>query len=385
VVQLRDPSGQLRASAAGPSATLYVCGITPYDSTHLGHAATYVAFDVLRRTWMDAGLSVQHASNVTDVDDPLLERAAATGVDWRDLAADQTAKFADDMAALRVLPPHTYLTVTETVPQVAETVVALLRDGAAYQLDDGDVYADLSADPAFGGVAALDDATMHTLFAERGGDPDRVGKRHQLDPLLWRAERPGDPAWDVPVLPRGRPGWHVECAMIATASLGSVVDVQGGGRDLVFPHHEMSTSHARLLGTSVRVQAHAGLVAYAGQKMSKSLGNLVFVNTLLADGNDPSAIRLAIGAHHYRTDWEWTGDQLTAAHTRLTRWRTAAARRTAAPAAPVLSAVRQALANDLDTPTALAAIDTWTRTEGEDESAATEIRTLTDALLGIAL
>lgn len=391
VVHLRDASGQLKESTDGPSATLYVCGITPYDSTHLGHAATYLAFDVLRRAWLDAGLQVQHASNVTDVDDPLLERATATGVDWRDLAADQTARFFQDMTALRVLPPDTYLAVSETVPQVAQVVAALLAGGAAYQVPDddvagpGDVYADLSVDPAFGSVAGLDGATMRALFAERGGDPDRPGKRHPLDPLLWRRERPGEPAWDAGALGRGRPGWHVECAVIAAAGLGAVVDVQGGGRDLVFPHHEMSTSHARLLGATVRVQAHAGLVSYAGHKMSKSLGNLVFVSTVLADGADPAALRLAVHAHHYRDDWEWTDDQLVTAHQRLNRWRTAVARPSAAPAEPLLAAVRAALADDLDTPTALAAVDAWASAEGTDETAPAEVSAVTDALLGIEL
>lgn len=391
MVRLRDASGQLRESADGPSATLYVCGITPYDSTHLGHAATYLAFDVLHRAWLDAGVQVQHASNVTDVDDPLLERAAATGVDWRDLAADQTARFAQDMTALRVLPPDTYVAVSEAVLQIADVVAALLAAGVAYQVPTdgvagpGDVYADLSADPEFGTVAGLDPATMRALFAERGGDPDRPGKRHPLDPLLWRRERPGEPAWDAGVLGRGRPGWHVECAVIATAGLGPVVDVQGGGRDLVFPHHEMSTSHARLLGGTVRVQAHAGLVAYAGHKMSKSLGNLVFVSTLLADGADPAAVRLAVHAHHYRDDWEWTDDQLVAAHRRLDRWRAAVARPSAASATSVLVAVRAALADDLDTPTALAAIDAWAHADGPDETAPALVRALADALLGIEL
>ncbi len=391
VVRLRDASGQLKDSAVGPAATLYVCGITPYDSTHLGHAATYLAFDVLRRAWTDAGVRVQHASNVTDVDDPLLERAAATGVDWRDLAADQTARFFQDMTTLRVLPPDSYLAVSETVPHVAEVVAALLAADAAYRVPTdevagpGDVYADLSVDPSFGSVAGLDDATMRALFAERGGDPGRPGKRHPLDPLLWRRERPGEPAWEAGPLGAGRPGWHIECAVISAAGLGPVVDVQGGGRDLVFPHHEMSTSHARLLGTTVRVQAHAGLVAYAGQKMSKSLGNLVFVSTLLADGADPAALRLAVHDHHYREDWEWTDHQLVAAHQRLDRWRAAVARPSGAPAEPLLAAVRAALADDLDTPTVLAAVDAWAQADGPDAAAPALVRTLADALLGIEL
>ncbi|MBU4336581.1 MAG: cysteine--1-D-myo-inosityl 2-amino-2-deoxy-alpha-D-glucopyranoside ligase [Actinobacteria bacterium] len=392
-VRLHDATtGTVVPAAAGPVASLYVCGITPYDSTHMGHAATYLAFDVLHRAWLDQGLQVRAASNVTDVDDPLLERATATGVDWRALAADQAAQFADDMAALAVLPPDVYVAVTECVPRLVEAVDQLLDSGAAYRVPTpgvdgpGDVYADLGADPAFGSVSGFDEATMLALSAERGGDPDRPGKRHRLDPLLWRRERPGEPAWEAGRLGRGRPGWHIECAVIARDGLGLPIDVQGGGSDLLFPHHEMSCSHARLLSTSVmpaRVHTHAGMVGLGGQKMSKSLGNLVLVGRLREAGVAPSAIRLAVFAHHYRTDWDWTDAGLAHAVERLDRWRAAAARPTGPSGERVLAQVRAALAEDLDTPRALAALDDWAAGDGDDGSAPALFAATADALLGV--
>ncbi len=232
---------ELVVAAAGEDATLYVCGITPYDATHIGHAATYVAFDLLVRAWTDAGHRVRYASNVTDVDDPLLERAAATGVDWRALAVEQTALFAEDMTALGVVPPDVYEGAVETIPAVVDAVTQLLDAGLAYRVPVepapggtdpglGDVYADLSADRAFGSVSRLARDVMEHLFAERGGDPDREGKKDALDPLLWRRERPGEPAWDGGALGTGRPGWHVECAVISRDGLGLPFDVQGGER-----------------------------------------------------------------------------------------------------------------------------------------------------------
>ncbi|KSW19915.1 cysteine--1-D-myo-inosityl 2-amino-2-deoxy-alpha-D-glucopyranoside ligase [Cellulomonas sp. B6] len=396
-VRLLDTSsGDLVVAAPGASARLYVCGITPYDATHMGHAATYVAFDVLVRAWRDAGQRVTYASNVTDVDDPLLERATATGVDWRALAADQTALFASDMTALGVVPPDVYRGVVESVPQVAAAVRTLLERGAAYRLpapDGGDdVYADLAADPAFGTVARLDDATMLALSAERGGDPDRPGKRSPLDPLLWRAERPGEPAWDAPGVGRGRPGWHVECAVIASDGLGAPYDVQGGGSDLVFPHHECSASHLRLLddGQAARVHAHAGMVGYEGHKMSKSRGNLVLVSRLLAQGVDPMAVRLAVLAHRYREDWEWTDAGLAQARERVVTWRRAMSGNGGPDATPVLAGVRAAVADDLDTPRAIAVVDAWAAASlaGQGpthEGAPGVVARAVDALLGVRL
>jgi L-cysteine:1D-myo-inositol 2-amino-2-deoxy-alpha-D-glucopyranoside ligase len=369
-IRVRDTStGELVVAAAGDTATLYVCGITPYDATHLGHAATYVAFDLLVRSWRDAGQRVRYASNVTDVDDPLLERAIAKGVDWRELAVEQTALFAEDMTALGVVPPDVYTGAVESIPAVARAIRDLLAAGAAYRVEDpdtaghgrGDIYADLSADPDLGRVAGLDRAEMLALFAERGGDPARTGKRDPLDPLLWRRERPGEPAWDGGELGTGRPGWHIECAVIARDGLGLPFDVQGGGVDLRFPHHEMSTSHARLLdaGQGARIHVHAGMVGLDGEKMSKSRGNLVLVSRLRALGENPMAIRLAILAHHYASDWEWTDADLDLARARLDRWQRAVSGNGGPDATATLAAVRSALGADLDAPTALAALDAW--------------------------
>nr|WP_210732280.1 cysteine--1-D-myo-inosityl 2-amino-2-deoxy-alpha-D-glucopyranoside ligase [Cellulomonas denverensis] len=369
-IRVRDSStGELVTAAAGPDARLYVCGITPYDATHLGHAATYVAFDLLLRGWIDEGKQVRYASNVTDVDDPLLERATATGVDWRDLAADQIALYREDMTALGVIPPEVYTGAVESVPDVVIAVQALVAAGAAYRIGTpdatgagvDDIYADLSADPSFGQVARLDETTMQALFGERGGDPDRPGKRHPLDPLLWRAARDGEPSWDGGDLGPGRPGWHIECAVIARDGLGLPFDVQGGGNDLRFPHHEMSTSHARLLdqGHGARTHVHTGMVGLDGEKMSKSLGNLVLVSRLRAQGVDPMAVRLAILAHHYAGDWEWTDAVLAEAVARLERWRAAVSGNGGPAADQTLAEIRAALADDLDAPRALRAVDDW--------------------------
>jgi L-cysteine:1D-myo-inositol 2-amino-2-deoxy-alpha-D-glucopyranoside ligase len=402
-VRVRDTSsGELVVAAPGAQATLYVCGITPYDATHLGHAATYVAFDLLVRAWRDAGQVVRYASNVTDVDDPLLERASATGVDWRVLAREQTSLFADDMTALGVVPPDTYTGAVESIPQVAAAVEALVAAGAAYRVGvpdasgqgAGDVYADLSADPALGEVARLDPSQMLALFGERGGDPQRPGKRDALDPLLWRVARPGEPAWDGGTLGEGRPGWHIECAVIARDGLGLPFDVQGGGSDLRFPHHEMSTSHARLLddGLGARTHVHTGMVGLAGEKMSKSRGNLVLVSRLLAAGADPMAVRLALLSRHYAQDWEWTAADLTAGQARLDRWRSAVSGNGGPDSDATLAAIRAALANDLDAPAALRAVDAWadesiTRGSTDDavEGAPGVISRAVNALLGVRL
>ncbi|HVB27698.1 MAG TPA: cysteine--1-D-myo-inosityl 2-amino-2-deoxy-alpha-D-glucopyranoside ligase, partial [Mycobacteriales bacterium] len=247
VVRVHDSAAQeLRATGAGDSgrASLYVCGITPYDATHLGHAATYLAFDTLQRAWRDAGLDVRYVQNVTDVDEPLFERAKATGQDWSTLAEHETSRFRDDMAALRVIPPDHYVGAVEAMPQIVDLAVRLRDTGHTYELD-GDVYFASSGPGAVesGRVAHLGSEEMLALSRERGGDPDRAGKKDPLDPLLWQAERPGEPGWDSP-FGRGRPGWHVECAAIALHYLGPCIDVQGGGRDLAFPHHELGAAEA---------------------------------------------------------------------------------------------------------------------------------------------
>ncbi len=471
-------TGELVLAAAGPVATLYACGITPYDATHMGHAATYTAWDLLVRAWLDATpeapeapetpeapeapeapprYTVIYVQNVTDVDDPLLERAERDAEDWRELARRETQRYREDMETLRVLPPTHLIGAVEALPIIERFGVRLADRGALYNVDE-DIYFAKSADPGFGALSGpgtacgFDPAVMAELAAQRGGDPDRGGKKDPLDVLVWRAERPGEPAWDSR-FGRGRPGWHVECAAIATEYLGTTFDVQAGGSDLVFPHHEMSASHARVAlapaaPVFARVYAHAGMVSYHGQKMSKSLGNLVFVNRLRADGVDPMAIRMALLAHHYRSDWEWTDGVLGDAQARLARWRAALARveaampdqhaaapatagpvtagpATAGPVTPVsvtaapetavtgpaaefgapgtrpadpaeaaLAGVRARLHDDLDAPGALAVVDRWadtllaeapTRLTPSDLAGAHLVRQIVDALLGIAL
>ncbi|SIR82663.1 cysteinyl-tRNA synthetase [Microbispora rosea] len=376
---------EVRETAPSGEARLYVCGITPYDATHLGHANTYLAFDLVNRVWRDAGHDVHYTQNATDVDDPLLERAEATGTDWRSLGEREIELFRSDMEALRILPPREYVGVTETVGEIAELITGLAERGATYEID-GDVYFSVASAPKFGAVSGYSEETMLELFGERGGDPGREGKRHPLDWLLWRAERPGEPSWESP-FGRGRPGWHIECTAIALRNLGSGFDVAGGGSDLIFPHHEMGACEGHVATGEwpfARAYVHAGMVGLDGEKMSKSRGNLVFVSRLRQTA-DPMAIRLALLAHHYRADWEWTSDQLAAAEERLARWRAAVAR-TAGPAgAEVLAAVRERLADDLDAPGALAAIDAWAAEEGDDASAPALVRDVADALLGVAL
>ncbi len=368
------------------TARLYVCGITPYDATHLGHAATYLAFDTLVRVWRDAGLDVQYVQNVTDIDDPLLERAERDGEDWTAVAERETALFREDMTALRVVPPTGYIGAVEAMDEIAAYVQRLLEAGAAYRVDD-DLYFPVSAAPHFGGVAGLPPAEMLALAAERGGDPGRPGKKDPLDPLLWRAERPGEPAWDSP-LGRGRPGWHVECTAIAGERLGPRLDVQGGGSDLAFPHHEMSAAHAEVL-TGVwpyaTASVHAGMIGLDGEKMSKSRGNLVFVSRLRAAGTDMRALRLALLAQHYRTDRQWTADLLRDGEARLGRWSSAVARAAGPDGTAVLGALRSALARDLDTPAALGVVDAWSATDGEDAAAPGLVADAVDALLGVRL
>jgi L-cysteine:1D-myo-inositol 2-amino-2-deoxy-alpha-D-glucopyranoside ligase len=383
-------TGTVVPGSPGPTARLYVCGITPYDATHLGHAATYIAFDLLQRAWLDAGHQIRATQNVTDIDDPLLERAVATGQDWRALAERETELFRADMAALRVLPPDHYVGAVESMSLVVDAVQRLQDRGAVYDVD-GDRYFDVTSDPTFGSVARWDEARMVATFAERGGDPSRAGKRHPLDPLLWQAARPDEPAWDSE-LGHGRPGWHVECTAIARDRLGAAFDVQGGGRDLAFPHHEMCAAIGHALEPGLpfaRRYVHAGMVGLDGEKMSKSKGNLVLVSTLRHGGHDPMVVRLALLAHHYRGDWSWTDEDLVAATRRWARWRDAVRRPAGPPAGRLLTEVREAVADDLDAPRALDAVDRWCDAaldgRGEDRAAPALVAATTDALLGVAL
>ncbi len=383
-------TGVVRPTAPAPHATMYVCGITPYDATHIGHANTYVAFDMINRVWRDAGHQVRYVQNVTDIDDPLLERAVATGENWREIADRETALFRDDMAGLNVLPPDHYIGAVESIPSVARKVMQLQESGDVYAVDD-DLYFRVRNDERFGSIAGLNEDDMVAVFAERGGDPEREGKEHPLDCLVWQNARPEEPAWDTP-LGHGRPGWHIECAAIALDYLGPTIDIQGGGSDLAFPHHEMGASEVhRLTGEwpFARHYVHSGMVAWQGHKMSKSRGNLVFVSQLVREGTDPMAIRLALLAHHYRTDWVWTPHGLEGAGERLQRWTAASQLPYGPPVDPLIDRVREVLADDLRTPSALDAVDSWVHTAltrgGQDPASPGEMATLVDTLLGIRL
>jgi L-cysteine:1D-myo-inositol 2-amino-2-deoxy-alpha-D-glucopyranoside ligase len=387
-------TGQVRPTSPGETARMYVCGITPYDATHLGHAATYLTFDLVNRLWRDAGHDVHYVQNVTDIDEPLLERAIRDQDDWIVLGMRETALFREDMTALRVLPPRQFVGAVESIPEIVEVISKLVGVGAAYRVDDPeypDIYFDHAATGHFGYESNYDEETMRKLFAERGGDPDRAGKRHPLDALLWRAARPDEPSWESE-LGAGRPGWHIECSAIAVNRLGLGFDLQGGGSDLVFPHHEYSAAHAEALAGDrpfARHYVHAGMIGLDGEKMSKSRGNLVFVSRLRADGVDSAAVRLALFAGHYRSDRPWTDDLLSDAEARLARWREAASLAAAPSAEDTIARLRDHLTDDLDTPKALAAVDAWAdealKRQGTDSAAPGLFRDAVDALLGVLL
>jgi len=350
----------------GPVVTMYTCGITPYDATHLGHAAVYVTYDVLQRRLRDLGHRTHCVRNITDVDDPLLAKARALGVHYLDLAAGEVKRFQDDMAALNVLPAFSEPRATSAIPDIRGFIGMVLDQGHAYQAG-GAVYFDVSTFPGFGKVSHLDEAAMLELAAERGGNPDDPHKRHPLDFVLWQPSVDDEPSWETLWGP-GRPGWHIECSALALRELGTTIDLHGGGTDLIFPHHECerAQSEAATGEPFVRHWMHVGMVCKDGEKMSKSLGNLVFIDALRIDW-DARAIRLAIIEHHYRTSWSWDEDLMPRAAARLRRWQAAAE----GDGAHALADVRAALDNDLDTPAALAAVDDAAeRGEGVRDAAA---------------
>ena len=392
-LRLYDSANQTIApvEVAGDTATMYVCGITPYDSTHLGHAATYLTFDLIYRAFLDAGKKVHYVQNITDVDDPLFERAERDGVDWRELGTSQIDLFRSDMELLSVFPPQDYIGAMEAIDEIVEMVQKLLDAGAAYVVDDPehpDIYASVEATERFGYESNYSAEEMRTFFAERGGDPDRPGKKNPLDALIWRAHREGEPAWESPFGP-GRPGWHIECSAIATNRLGSSFDIQGGGSDLKFPHHEFSAAHAEAalrVDRMAQFYVHTGMIGLEGVKMSKSLGNLVFVHKLVEAGEEPSAIRLGVFSGHYRDERDWSDEVLDAAKRRLAAWREALAQPgSMAGAEEIVAKLRAAIASDLDTPAALAAVDEWAEADrGTDEDGAADlVRTALNSLLGV--
>jgi L-cysteine:1D-myo-inositol 2-amino-2-deoxy-alpha-D-glucopyranoside ligase len=332
--------------------TLYSCGITPYDSAHLGHAAVYLTFDVLQRRLLDLGHEPRCVRNVTDVDDDILRKARELGVHYLDLAAEEMARFDADMGSLGLLPVWSEPRATSAIADILSLVGAALDRGHAYR-SGGAVYFDVTTFPRFGEVSGFDRPEMLRLAAEHGGNPGDPNKRNPLDFVLWQPSLPDEPAWESRWGP-GRPGWHIECSALVLRELGPTIDLHGGGRDLVFPHHECEAAQSEAVTGRpfVRHWLHVGLVGLGGRKMSKSLGNLVFVSDLCKDW-EPMVVRLALLGHHYREDWTFSYDDLPRAAARLERWRTAPA----AAGEVALTATRERLDDDLDTPGALAAID----------------------------
>lgn len=372
---------------------MYVCGITPYDATHLGHANTYLSFDFLNRYLRASGADVNFVQNITDIDDPLLERANRDGVDWTELATSQIDLFRSDMVALHIIPPANYIGAVEAIPLVLDAIARLQEAQTVYKVDE-DYFFKVRSDSKFGSRSHLSQEEMLEIFSQRGGDPTRQGKSDPLDALVWLSQRPGEPGWESG-LGTGRPGWHIECCAIALNYLDidlsepTSIDIQGGGSDLIFPHHEMSAAQGKAINGKefAANYVHAGMIGLDGEKMSKSKGNLVFVSQLLLDGVDPMAIRIALMSHHYRQDHMWQSADLMSAQTFLDSLRLNLARMEVAPTDKVIEEIIFALSNDLDTPQALASLRNWitaTETGGVGGSAG-ELGRVIDALLGIAL
>ena len=352
---------------------MYVCGITPYDATHLGHASTFLTYDVVIRRLIDRGHEVRCVRNVTDVDDPLFAKARELGVHYLDLAAGEEARFNADMEALNVLPVDAAPRASSAIPDIRKFIQAVLDEGHAYVSGDS-VYFDVSTFDTFGAVSGYPQEEMLRLAALRGGNIDDPQKRHPLDFVLWQPSAADEPAWETPWGP-GRPGWHVECSALALRELGEHVHLHGGGADLIFPHHECERAQSESATNTPFVDhwMHAALISKDGEKMSKSLGNLVFIDALREEW-DPRAIRLGIISHHYRTEWEWHDNLMPSSNERLARWK---ANVGGDDDGALINAVRAALDNDLDTPHACSQIDAAV-SEGKDATAAA-------ALLGIDL
>jgi len=383
--------------AAGENFTMYVCGITPYDATHLGHAATYIAFDLINRYQRLSGAHVSFVENITDIDEPLLERADRDNVNWQDLAASQIDLFRSDMTALHIFPPKDFVPATGVMELIDHAITQMSNNGFVYSVEN-DLYFDISS---FLPDLPILESEALAIFAERGGDPDRIGKRHPLDPVLWWANKNDEPGWESSH-GYGRPGWHIECSVIALRYLLGAdflspkasafsIDLQGGGSDLIFPHHFMSGAQGEaMLGQPfARHYVHAGMVGLDGEKMSKSKGNLVFVSKLLAEGVDPVAIKYALLGDHYQSDRMWSADKLATATTAVAMIRSSLAREWVTSTSHLSEALIKALADNLDTPKALILLEEWAslnHDEGNDhpQQGAGELSRLLDALLGLA-
>ena len=388
-LKLHDSYSGLYEYSKSGKFRMYVCGITPYDSTHLGHAATYLSFDLINRYQQLANLQVSFVENVTDVDDPLLERAKRDGQDWQVLANSQLDLFISDMTALRILPPSQLVKVTDSLDLVESFIDKLDRNGHIYQID-GDFY--FSVDKYLDSLPIpLTEAI--SVFAERGGDPDKEGKRHPLDAVVWSANKDGEPGWNSKY-GFGRPGWHIECTAIACEFLDNdekdpVIQLQGGGSDLIFPHHFMSAQivKAALGRDFAESYIHAGMIALDGEKMSKSKGNLIFVSKLIQEGVDPMVIRWALLSGHYQQDREWSTQLLERAKDEVVLVRSALSRSETADASSLVNNLIKDLSDNLNTPKALSEIVDWSL---ESNKIATSnhsglVSRAIDSLLGLAL
>ncbi len=365
---------------------MYVCGITPYDSTHLGHAATYLTYDVLIRRLEETGHEVRYVRNITDVDDSILPKARELGVPYLELAESEVARFHSDMAALEMRPPIAEPRATESVQQIIELVAQLLESGHAY-LTHGTAYFDVSSFARYGELSHYSEDQMVRLARARGGNPDDPHRRQPLDFVLWQPSLADEPAWRAP-FGVGRPGWHIECSAMAMHEHGPTLDLHGGGTDLIFPHHECEIAQSEALTGQpfVKHWLHSAMVNYEGEKMSKSLGNLVFVSDLLKKA-DPRAIRIALLRHHYRHGFEWYDTDLDEGSALLHRLLAAAEREGGPDPQPFAERVRNAIDDDLDTPRALDALDDLASailSGGNDPSARATLCELGE-LLGINL
>lgn len=392
LLKLTDTSSKTKKSVeAKPLYRMYVCGITPYDATHLGHAATYLTFDLVNRYLRMLGSEVRYVQNITDIDDPLLERANRDGVDWKDLAHQQIDLFRGDMQDLRVIPPAHYIGAVDAIPLVTQAISMLKEQNSVYSVDT-DLYFKVHQDSKFGSRSHLNHEEMLRVFSERGGDPQRVGKSDPLDCLVWMSQRPNEPGWNSP-FSVGRPGWHIECTAIAIEYLApsdfdeTLIDIQGGGSDLIFPHHEMCAAQASVISGKELAShyVHAGMIGLDGEKMSKSKGNLVFVSKLVAAGRNPQAIRWALMKSHYRTDRMWTDQLLVEAEAELATLERFLLTGQAGPTDELIQTIINCLSDDLDTPKALIAINNWVLdSKGSGTTEETErLKVILDALLGI--
>ena len=372
---------------------MYVCGITPYDATHLGHAATYLTFDLINRYLRATGAGVLYVQNITDIDDPLLERAIRDGVDWSDLAHQQIDLFKGDMVDLRVIPPAHYIGAVEAIPLVVKAVSELQEQSSIYSVDT-DYYFSVKSDTKFGSRSNLSQQHMLDIFSQRGGDPDRSGKQNPLDCLVWMSQRVNEPGWDSN-LGKGRPGWHIECTAIALEYLDpsdldeELIDIQGGGSDLIFPHHEMCAAQAQVI-TGKELAAtyvHAGMIGLDGEKMSKSKGNLVFVSRLVSSGVDPMAIRWALMSDHYRSDRMWSDAVLHKAQSDLAQLKDALKKPNGAPTEELINSIVAAISDDLDTKLVLSQLNAWASStlKGSHGGNSDDLRNVLDALLGLKL